>query len=319
MPLSETERFTAPRYDAWRRNTCAARLFWDIATVRIHLYAICWNEIQVLGFFFRHYEKLVDRFVLFDDGSTDGTVEYARSMPNVEVRRFTRSHPDSFLLSQRALQSQCWKESRGVADWVIVTAIDEHIHHRNLKRYLASNKRRGVSYIPALGFDMVSDDFPEPSEHLARTRTFGFPSKEMSKLRVFDPDAIAEVDFAVGGHVAKIEGRRMLPDRDELLLLHYKHIGAAYVKDRHRALGARLKSIDVRNSWGSHYFFSESEYETVLDRLHAGAIDVSSRAYRPWRDHKAPRWWRPAPAHEQVPALSPMQRLFDILRHPLGG
>jgi glycosyltransferase involved in cell wall biosynthesis len=314
------QAITTARHDAGPAlNARTVRLLQVFAAMKIHLYALCWNEIQVLGFFFRHYERLVDRFVLFDDGSTDGTVEYARSRPNVEVRRFPCSHPESFVLSQKTLQNQCWKESRGAADWVIVTAIDEHIHHPNLKRYLASSKRRGVTYIPALGFDMVSDDFPKPEEHLARTRKFGIPDHMMSKLRVFDPDAIADVDFELGGHGAIVQGRRMLPDRDELLLLHYKHINADYVRDRHRALGARLKSADVHNKWGYHYFFSDTEYETYLGRLRSGTIDVSDRAYRPWLDHKEPRWWRPASAHEQVPALSPRQRFFDVLRHPLSG
>ena len=57
----------------------------------IHLYAICWNEIRLLRFFFRHYDSLVDRFVMFDDGSTDGTIEYLRGKPKVEVRPFPRA------------------------------------------------------------------------------------------------------------------------------------------------------------------------------------------------------------------------------------
>ena len=60
----------------------------------IHLYAICWNELRLLRFFFRHYESLVDSFVMFDDGSTDGTIEYLRGKPKVEVRPFPRAHPE---------------------------------------------------------------------------------------------------------------------------------------------------------------------------------------------------------------------------------
>lgn len=276
--------------------------------------------MRVLGFFFRHYENLVDRFVLFDDGSTDGTVEYARSKPNVEVRPFPHSVPDSFVLSQQALQNQCWKESRGVADWVIVTAIDEHIHHPDLKRYLETCKRRGVTYIPALGFTMISEYFPDPNEHLARTQTFGAPDWGWSKLRIFDPNAIEETHFAVGGHEARVEGRRVLPDRDELLLLHYKDLGVEYVRERHRALGGRLRPVDIKYRWGHQYFFTAEEYDLVRQKLRAEVVDVSSRDYCSWRDHEGPRWWRSAPAHEQVSQRSRMQRLLEaLLSNPFHG
>src|SRR2546421_8978260 len=132
----------------------------------IHLYAICWNEMRLIDYFFRHYESFVDRFMLYDDGSTDGTLEYLQRKSNVELRPFPRTHPDSFVFSQQTLQNNCWKESRSTADWVIVTAIDEHLHHPSLMRYLASCKSAGITCVPAVGFQMVSKDFPQPGEHL---------------------------------------------------------------------------------------------------------------------------------------------------------
>ena len=30
----------------------------------------------MLAFFFRHYDPWVDRYVIYDDGSTDGSLEY---------------------------------------------------------------------------------------------------------------------------------------------------------------------------------------------------------------------------------------------------
>ena len=301
------------------RNSPAAHSRAAVSRMTVHLYAICWNEMRMLEYFFRHYDQFVDRFVLFDDGSTDGTIEYARARPNVEVRPFPRSVADSFVLSQQALQNECWKESRGAADWVIVTAIDEHIHHPDLKRYLEECSHRGVTYIPALGFSMVSESFPGPHEHLARTRTIGAPDAMFSKLRIFDPDAIEEVHFAIGGHGASVTGRRVLPDRDELLLLHYKDLGVEYVRERHRALGERLLPVDIENKWGYQYFFTVERAAARVQKLGAKAIDVSSGDYCPWRDHQAPRWWRPLPPVRQAAPRSRMRRIFDALRGSFHG
>jgi len=229
----------------------------------IHLYAICWNEIRVLRFFFRHYDSLVDRFVMFDDGSTDGTLEYLRGKAKVEVRPFPRVHPDSFVFSQQALQDACWKESRGAANWVIVTCI------------------------PALGFQMVTRQFPHESEHLAIQRTWGAPDEEFNKLRIFDPEAVT-----VGGHSSYIDGRCVLPERDELLLFHYKYLGTDYVRERDPSLGRRLGPTDKDRHFGFQYFFSDEQYLRRHAQMLADAFDVTDPSYCPWRDHPAPRWWR---------------------------
>jgi hypothetical protein len=113
----------------------------------------------MLGFLFRHYDPLVQRFVVYDDGSTDDSLEILRSNPKVEVRPTPPySDPDSRILSGTSILECCWKESRGVADWVIVTDIDEHLyHHRDLEGYLKTCKERGVTIIPALGYQMLAE------------------------------------------------------------------------------------------------------------------------------------------------------------------
>ena len=33
----------------------------------VHVYAQCWNEVEMLPFFFRHYDGLVDQYFIYDD------------------------------------------------------------------------------------------------------------------------------------------------------------------------------------------------------------------------------------------------------------
>ena len=57
----------------------------------VHLYAVCWNEAHILPYFFRNYEPWVQRFVIFDNGSTDGTQALLSAKPDVELGHFPGS------------------------------------------------------------------------------------------------------------------------------------------------------------------------------------------------------------------------------------
>jgi hypothetical protein len=175
---------------------------------------------------------------------------------------------------------------------VIVTAVDEHLYHPSLIPYLETCKRDGITCIPALGFQMVTWRFPHESEHLATQRTWGVPDAEFNKLRIFDPDAITETNFAVGGHSSDVDGRCVLPERDELLLFHYKYLGTDYIRERNPSLGRRLGATDRERHFGVQYFYTDTDYLLRHAQLLAASFDVTDPSYCPRRDHPAPRWWR---------------------------
>jgi glycosyl transferase family 2 len=265
----------------------------------VHLYAQTWNEGEMLPFFFRHYDEFVDRYVVYDDGSTDDTLSLLEAHPKAEVRRFPRAaDADSFVLSEQALANECWKESRGVADWVIVTDVDEHLVHPNGRQYLTGCSAAGVTLIPALGFQMVSDTFPEASECLMRSRRAGAPWIQMMKPSIFAPDAISEMNFAVGRHRAEPVGRVMLPAHDELVLLHYKYMNFEKTLERHRELNHKLGGVDREHGWGHKYSWSEVELRRDWEAVKRDAIDWSEATRdQNWRYPFVP-WWNVYPRAE---------------------
>ena len=260
--------------------------------MRIHLYTLSWNEMKMLRFFFRHYDPWVERYVFFDDGSNDGTLDVLRNHPRVEVRRFERHFADSFVLSSQHLNNHVWKESRSRADWVIISAVDEHLYHRDLPGYLKFARRAGVTAIPGLGYEMVSAEFPGSAEELTRTRTRGAPEPRWNKLNLFDPDAVEETNYSVGRHGARPEGKIIYPEIDELLILHYKYIGFDYVRPRHALLATGLGKTDRERRWGHHFDFSDVELSDRVAKIEKDAVDITN-LNKPGQYHPAgERWWR---------------------------
>ena len=262
--------------------------------MKIDLYARCWNERDMLPFFFFHYDKLVQRYIIYDDASTDNSQEILRLNPKVELRPMPPySDPESRIRSALALQETCWRESRGIADWVIITDIDEHLYHPDMYGYLAQCRAQGVTIIPALGYQMLSEHFPEHKTLLCQSLTRGACDLVYSKLGIFSPNEIDAVNYTQGRHSAAPKGRVVLPARDELLLLHYHYLGFERVRKRNAQFVTRQRKNDIAMGWGSEYSLSSKQLREVWNLIASRLVDISQPDLRPWETHGGPRWWRP--------------------------
>ncbi len=262
----------------------------------VHLYTVCWDEADMLGFFFRHYDPWVTRYVVYDDGSTDGSRDILAAHPRVELRSFDRTDPDSFVLSHKAMQDHAWKESRGTADWVVITAIDEHLHVPGLDMaaYLATQARAGVTLIPALGFDMNAPAMPDDRGMLVERVTRGRPRIGFNKLSLFRPDAIAETGFGPGRHAAEPTGHLVLPEHDRVMLWHFKHLGFARNAAREASQALRLGRRDVTDGYGQHYLWPRAKLRAFWDEMETEATDLAADGFSPVESCKGPLWWRNA-------------------------
>ncbi|KQT09056.1 hypothetical protein ASG40_10360 [Methylobacterium sp. Leaf399] len=270
----------------------------------VHLYTVCWDEADMLGFFFRHYDPFVDRYVIYDDGSTDGSREILAAHPKVELRSFARVEAESFVLSHKAMQDEAWKESRGRADWVIVTAIDEHLHlrGRGMADYLAEQRERGVTLIPALGFDMNTEAMPDDAGLLVERVTRGRPRIAFNKLSVFDPGALRETGFGPGRHAAEPVGALHLPARDELMLWHYKHLGFDRNATREATQALRLGTVDHANGFAQQYLWTKEKLRRFWDEMEAGSADLAVDGFVPDATCIRPLWWEAAEGVARVAA-----------------
>ncbi|CAN5388500.1 hypothetical protein BH09PSE4_BH09PSE4_22670 [soil metagenome] len=275
--------------------------------MEIHLYSITWNEAAILPFFFRHYDRFVDRYFLFDDGSDDGTLAILAQHPRVTVRPLPRPF-DSYLQSATHLRNHAWKDSRGVADWVIATDIDEHFYHPDMRGYLESCRAAGVTCIPGLGYQMLTDTFPDQQAELARDHRMGAPFDDMHKIGIYNPDAIEETGFVTGRHFGRPTGRVIYPARDEVLNLHYKYLGLDFVDARQQDLIARVGSNAHDQVTLPHWGVGEEQLRSWIAVWSSALVDVTDPAQTTLRRHRdphipswwrAPPWWRLRPWHLQ--------------------
>ncbi len=245
----------------------------------------------MLGFFFRHYDPLVERYFMFDDGSEDGSLDILRAHPKVTLGRFAYTEALSRILSTVDFFDNCWQQSRGQADWVVLTDVDEHLWHPDLAAYLAACDRAGVTAVPALGFQMLSETFPPSDAVLTDWLRLGAPWGQMSKLNLFKPDALTATRYGPGRHTAEPQGRVVCPARDEVRLLHYKYLDFERLFERHQACVPRSRPIDREREYGHKYLWAREQLKADWDEVAARRIDVTASDYDAHARHEDPRWW----------------------------
>src|ERR1017187_1220993 len=111
---------------------------------RIHLYCLCWNDARMLPWFFQHYDRIVDAYFIFDNGSTDESLSIIEKHGRLHLAHFDVAG-DSFVDEERRMGDTRWRGSD--ADWVIVTDIDEHIYRPGLRNYLQRCTEQNVTAI----------------------------------------------------------------------------------------------------------------------------------------------------------------------------
>jgi hypothetical protein len=229
----------------------------------------------MIPYFLRHYAPIADRIFVYDDGSTDRSLELLRACPKVTVRTFDHRN-DAHCFDSRDLWEHAWKEHRDEADWVIACNLDEHLDHPDLRGYLQRCTRGGVTVIPAPGYEMLAGAFPAFSGRLCDHIRRGAPARNLTKTMVFSPRAIETMNYEPGRHEARPAGRVVAPALPEVRILHYKYLGFDHVLRRHTELAARLRPGDRELNMGWHYDRTPDQLRAFIAEKEAAALDVDT-------------------------------------------
>lgn len=239
----------------------------------IHVYTVCWNEERMLPYFFRHYDKIADKYYILDNNSTDNSYEIVKSHPNVVVDKVDLEG-DSMVKAALKQYNSMWKQSRGIADWVIICDVDEHFYHPDLKEYLKKCTDNGITSIIPTGYEMISDMFPNSNKPLCDIVNYGVREEKMDKPELFNPNEIKEINFIPGRHYAYPEGNVIRPTSNEVLLLHYKYLGLDYLGKRYSELKTGIRKTDFDCGYGYQYFMSEEIRRERFLKLKSEATKV---------------------------------------------
>ncbi|MFN3232898.1 MAG: glycosyltransferase family 2 protein [Alphaproteobacteria bacterium] len=132
------------------------------------------NEALRLPDFLRHYREIgIDRFVMIDNGSDDGTLELLEAEPDVDLYSTDLPYP---AMRFGATIITFMAHRYGTGRWIIYADADEHlvydgVEDHGLRELTAQLERQGRHSLPAMMLDMygggaIADSILEKGEPL---------------------------------------------------------------------------------------------------------------------------------------------------------
>lgn len=222
--------------------------------MNVDVYTLCWNEMAILPFVIETWKKFARHVYVFDNGSTDGSIEFLKKYGWITVEPFGNDTEKSNK-QNRNIKNTKWKGSD--ADYVVVCDLDECLVGKDVIKALEDCKKNGVTVVETEWYNFVNPEnkMPQYEEGKALYEICPYGAYvNTPKTLIFDPQKITEINYTVGAHHCSPRGvvKRCKPEG-----LYVHHINNALCLDyrlkRYEIQNARLSREDRQRGWGCHY------------------------------------------------------------------
>lgn len=234
--------------------------------MNIHAHVLCYNEEKMLPFFLDHYSQYCSKIFIYNNMSTDSSMDIARSYEKDGLEIVTIDYDtggtirDDFYIY---IKQDMYKKFSRDADWVFSLDMDEFIYHEDLLGKLKEYKEKGITYPKIQGYQMVAQEFPTKGPITETVKT-GFLDDDFSKRALFDPSI--DVLFGIGCHPNSMHIMEMSKqpkfkesEEAEIKLLHYAYLSEDGLVQKCQRAAARLSNFNKKAGLGTHYQKTEEQ------------------------------------------------------------
>lgn len=256
--------------------------------VKIHTYLLCFNEEKIIDKVIEYYLGFSSKIFIFDNLSTDNSVEIAKEYPNVHVIPFDTNGKKNNAKHVQIKSQEYKKYSRKggeyteeVADWVICADMDELVYHPNLIDILKEYKAAGVTVPCLTGFNMIGVQDIDSNKPLITQYKNGIRHAVFDKRAIFNPDF--DMSYSKGCH-SEGAGFELMKEtygykssnKHPIALLHYKHIGSILYESAVKNYN-RFNPEDIKKNSSGDYVGPGAHYKAFME-MGPGASPLLDRA-----------------------------------------
>lgn len=236
---------------------------------------LCYNEMDVLPFVSKYWERVgVNKVVVYDNGSTDGSLEYLSKLPYVEVRHFETTGQNDIV--QKAIKEMAYAELKDAYDIIIISDMDEIFYLKNAKEAFKNFIEGGYNCMVTPIYSLCEDFRPEPEKkRLLHQQCHKFYIQRMnhmkgfdkvSKISIFNCRKTEKIEMSVGQHyVSTLPSMRIMLYNDGFCMHIDKGFGSEYRYNIKHKMNGNLsdenKKYGMCVEYGDSYEKMKKEYE----------------------------------------------------------
>lgn len=250
---------------------------------------ICWiclckDEMQILPFVRKYWERISADVIVYDNGSTDGSLEYLSSIPYVTIRHFdSDGHND---IIHKNVKEQAYMEYKNDYDIIIITDMDEVFFFDDFKAVSEAFIDGGYNILMTPIISLCEDFKPPYSEdkylHQLCHKFYrqrmnhmkGFD--DFSKLSIFNTKVTDKVEMSVGQHYVKTSPDMKIMLSNNGFNLHIdKGFGLDYKYKVRQRMYANLSDTNKRYGMAIEYADSYEKLEREYKNNQKNSFDIN--------------------------------------------
>ena len=250
---------------------------------------ICWitlckNEMDILPFVRKYWERISADVIVYDNGSTDGSLEYLSSIPYVAIRHFDSDGHNDIIHKQ--VKERAYLEYKDKYDIIIITDMDEVFFFDDFKAVSEAFIDGGYNILMTPIISLCEDFKPPYSEdkylHQLCHKFYkqrmnhmkGFD--DFSKLSIFNTKVTDKVEMSVGQHYVKTSPDMKIMLSNNGFNLHIdKGFGLDYKYKVRQRMYANLSDTNKRYGMAIEYADSYEKLEREYKNNQENSFDIN--------------------------------------------
>ena len=253
---------------------------------KIVLYTLTYNESDIVEYSVDYWKALgVEKAIIYDNYSTDNTVEKLSKYDWIEIRKFQSDGMTDDL--HAIIKNNCWKEQKGKDVWCLICDFDEWLYSPDIDSIIDKMEKNKCSVLGTKWYAICNDSTPTYKEgillHQQSDKFYlqdvnrNFP--ELGKFMLINPNMIDDMGWSVGNHICNPKGdfKVYIAGVKDAVAIHLnKGFSPQYFVEKRKRMAKRLSALNNAKGYCYEYNFPEEKSREEYRKYQKDSINLNN-------------------------------------------